>query len=193
MARQALDIPLDAQVILFVAANISQRRKGFAYLLQALDAIHDTEQIVLLTIGTATSAGERLARFRRRNLGRLSDDRLLALTYNAADLFILPTQADNQPLTLIEALACGTPIVSFDVGGVPDMVRHLETGYLARYKDASDMTRGILTLLEDDDLRARMRQRCREIAQAEYGLDLQVRRHVELYERAIEEHQHVQA
>lgn len=189
MARCALDIDLNAKVILFVAAHVTDRRKGFSYLLNALHTLQDTESIVLLTTGTMGMAGTQLGRFRCRNLGQLSDERLLSLAYNAADLLVFPTLADNQPLVLIESLACGTPIVSFDVGGVPEMVRHGETGYLACYKDAHDLAQGVLTLLEDDNLRARMRQQCREIAEKEYGLALQAQRYIALYERAYEEHQ----
>lgn len=74
------------------------------------------------------------------------------------------------------------------MGGVPELVRHMETGYLARYKDAGDLARGIETLLQDHDLRNRMGQRCREVAEEEYSLDLQVRRYVEVYEHAIASH-----
>jgi len=123
-----------------------------------------------------------------RQLGRLSDEHLQRLAFTAADVFVFPTLADNQPLVLIEALACGTPVVSFDVGGVPEMVRHLETGYLARYKDVDDLARGIQMLLKDEDARHRMRLRCRQVAEEEYSLELQARRYMALYKEAIEYH-----
>lgn len=188
MARDVLGIPLDSKVLLFVAARVTTKRKGLSYLLDALEGIEDTESIVLLSIGAGDVSMGPLARFCCRNLGPLFDERLLSLVYSAADLFVFPTLADNQPLVLLEAMACGTPIVSFDVGGVPEMVRHMDTGYLARYEDIGDLRRGICTLLEDGELGVRLRSRCRETAEAEYDLNLQVQRYLTLYEQAVEQH-----
>src|SRR5204863_79339 len=77
----------------------------------------------------------------------------IALSYAAADFFVLPTLAENLPNAAIESLACGTPVVSFDVGGMPDAVRHMETGYLAKLADADALAEGIRTLLMDETLR----------------------------------------
>jgi glycosyltransferase involved in cell wall biosynthesis len=110
------------------------------------------------------------------------------MAYSAADLYVLPTLADNQPLTVLESLASGTPVVSFDIGGLPEMVRHMETGYLARHKDSSDLAAGMLTILEDDTLRAKMSENCRAAAVACYSLTDQACRYIELYGHAIGEH-----
>jgi glycosyltransferase involved in cell wall biosynthesis len=88
----------------------------------------------------------------------------------------------------MESLASGTPVVAFDVGGIPEMITHLHTGYLARYKDATDLAAGILEILDNDALRARMRQSCRAAA-ARHDLENQALRYVELYKRAIRTHQ----
>jgi glycosyltransferase involved in cell wall biosynthesis len=186
VARQALDLPVDTHVIFFSAHGVMHGRKGFSYLLQALGNLPDADSIWLLTSGGQTELGPQAERFSVRQLGQLSDERLQRLAFAAADLFVFPTLADNQPLVLLEALACGTPIISFDVGGVPQMARHMETGYLARYKDAGDLARGIQLLLNDDNLRTRMRHRCREIAESEYSLESQARRYLEVYKRATE-------
>jgi glycosyltransferase involved in cell wall biosynthesis len=124
--------------------------------------------------------------FNVRQLGYLSDERLQRLAFAAADLFVFPSLADNLPLVLIEALACGTPIVAFDTGGIPELVRPMETGYLARYKDADDLSHGIQMLLEDEDLRIRMGISCRQVAEAEYSLELQVQRYLAVYQGAIQ-------
>ena len=122
-----------------------------------------------------------------RQLGYLADETLQRWAYAAADLFVFPTLADNQPLVLIEALACGTPIVAFDVGGVPEMVQHLQTGYLARYRDPADLLHGITTLLGDQALHADMRRACRQFAEKYYGQELQSRRYIDVYTRAIQD------
>src|SRR6266511_2259840 len=190
-ARQALDLPADKHVIFFSAAGaIDGRRlngrKGFAYLVRALEQLPDAGSICLLTSGGWAELGEHAERFDVRQLGYLSGEEDQRLAFAAADLFVLPTLADNLPLVLIEALACGTPIVAFNVGGVLELVLHLETGYLARHKDADDLAQGIRLLINGDTLRAHMRQRCREIAEAEYSLELQSQRYLDLYRRAIQ-------
>ena len=98
------------------------------------------------------------------NLGYVSSDRLKSIAFSAADLFVFPTRADNLPLILQESLACGTPIVSFKVGGVPDLVRPGITGYLASPENANDFCNGIVQLLEDQNLRNSMSKNCRAIA-----------------------------
>jgi glycosyltransferase involved in cell wall biosynthesis len=120
-----------------------------------------------------------------RQLGFVRDERLQQLAFSAADILVAPSLADNLPLVLIEALACGTPIVAFEAGGVPEVVRHMETGYLARYKDADDLSHGIQVLLQDERLRSRMGQRGRAIAEAEHSLEVQGRRYVNIYEEVL--------
>jgi glycosyltransferase involved in cell wall biosynthesis len=168
-------------------------RKGFPQFLQALEKLRDTHSIWLLASGGIVDLTHQAHRFKVRQLGRLSDEHLQRLAFTAADVFVFPTLADNQPLVLIEALACGTPVVSFDVGGVPEMVRHLETGYLASYKDVDDLARGIEMLLGNEELHHRMRLRCRQVAEEEYSLELQAQRYVALYEEAIEHHRRREA
>lgn len=119
------------------------------------------------------------------SLGYIGGDRLKSIAFSAADLFIFPTRADNLPLTLQESMACGTPMVSFNIGGVPDLVRPGVTGYLAKPEDADDLAAGILSLMEDDRLRETMSQQCRAIALQEYSLELQALRYIQLYQNAL--------
>jgi glycosyltransferase involved in cell wall biosynthesis len=120
------------------------------------------------------------------NLGYISSDRLKSIAYSAADLFIFPTRADNLPLVLQESMACGTPMVSFKIGGVPDLVRPGITGYLAAPEDANDFRNGIVQLLEDKNLRDHMSQKCRAIAVAEYPLKLQAQLYIKLYHQTLQ-------
>ena len=124
------------------------------------------------------------------NLGYVSSDQLKAIAYCAADLFVLPTRADNLPLAFMESMACGTPPVSFRVGGVPELVRPGITGYLAEPGDAHDLSNGILQLLEDEALRQALSQRCRAIALKDYPLELQVQRYLELYRHVLANPRH---
>jgi glycosyltransferase involved in cell wall biosynthesis len=117
------------------------------------------------------------------NLGYVSNDQIKAIAYSAADLYVFPTRADNLPLVLIESMACGTPMVSFKVGGVPDLLRPGITGYLAEPENPEDFCNGIVQLLEDESLRSHMGEQCRSIALKEYTLELQVQRYIEMYQR----------
>jgi glycosyltransferase involved in cell wall biosynthesis len=120
-----------------------------------------------------------------RDLGVVRDEATLAAAYAAADVFVLPTLADNLPNALLESLACGTPVVGSDVGGIPDAVTHLENGYLARPGDAADAAAGVLALLGDPDLLAAARVAARRTAEATFGVDRQTRAFRELYDRIV--------
>ena len=93
-------------------------------------------ETVLLLLGEGGETIAEAVGIPALNLGYVSSDQLKAIAYCAADLFILPTRADNLPLGLLESMACGTPLVSFRVGGVPELVRPGITGYLAEPGDA---------------------------------------------------------
>jgi glycosyltransferase involved in cell wall biosynthesis len=89
--------------------------------------------------------------FKTTFLGTISNDEHLAKCYSAADVFITPSLEDNLPNTVMEALSCATPVVAFATGGIPDMVKHLENGYLAEYQNAEDLATGIEWLYQDEN------------------------------------------
>ena len=82
-------------------------------------------------------------------------------------------------------MACGTPVVAFRVGGIPDFVRPNETGYLADPLDAKDFSRGIVKLIEDESSRIRMSDRCRKVITSEFSIELQVDRYLRLYKQLL--------
>jgi len=84
--------------------------------------------------------------------------------YNAADIYMAPSLQDNSPITVIESLSFGTPVVAFNAGGMPDMIEHLKNGYLAKLKSSEDLAAGIVALLSDSGLRLKMREKCRNDA-----------------------------
>ncbi|MEL6455177.1 MAG: glycosyltransferase family 4 protein [Cyanobacteria bacterium J06623_5] len=187
--RAMLGISPGKRVLMFGAQSVINTRKGGDLLFEALkelpsDIKRDT---ALLTFGSGNSQQLKTLGMETIELGYVSSDRLKAMLYSAADIFVFPTRADNLPLVLQESLACGTPIVSFSVGGVPDMVRPGITGLLAKPADAADLREKILQLLADSTSRNRMRDRCREIALAEYTIELQRDRYIELYEQLLKD------
>ena len=110
---------------------------------------------------------------------------MLSFIYSAADVFVCPSLADNLPNTILESIACGTPVVAFAAGGIPDLVRPGITGLLAKTGDASELREAILRLLDDRAKRSEMSVNCRRVAIEEYELTLQARRYRRLYENML--------
>jgi glycosyltransferase involved in cell wall biosynthesis len=185
--KAILRIPKEKKILMFGAASLKDPRKGTDLVVEALLQLPESlkKETILLTIGhggeeIATSVGMEIM-----DLGYLDNDRLKSIAFSVADLFIFPSRADNLPLVLQESMACGTPMVSFKVGGIPDLVRPDVTGYLAQPDDAKDFTRGIIQLLEDENLRQSMSNNCRAIAIEEYSLEQQAKRYIELYHQVL--------
>jgi glycosyltransferase involved in cell wall biosynthesis len=185
--REVLGIPKNHKVIMFGATNLKDSRKGGDLLFKILENLPTSlkAETVLLTIGNQGAEFAKQIGMKVVSLGYLNSDRLKSIAYSAADLFIFPTRADNLPLVLQESMACGTPMVSFKIGGVPDLVRPGITGYLALPEDTQDFCDGIVKLLEDEPLRKKMSENCRDIALKEYNLDLQAQLYMELYKQVL--------
>jgi glycosyltransferase involved in cell wall biosynthesis len=154
VAKKILNIGNAETVIAFGAVSVSSPYKGWPYLQKALQLLWQDEaykDIVVLIFGSGQN--KEIADsipFKTKFMGFLGDEYSTMLVYNAADVFIVPSLADNQPTTVQESLACGTPVVGFNVGGIPDMIRHKENGYLAKYKDAEDVCNGVKFCLENN-------------------------------------------
>lgn len=129
-ARQVLGIPTGKTVILFVAETITNQRKGYAYLQQAFDGLSSEakDNTVLCAVGKKKHATETAGIM---EFGKVVDERLMALLYSAADAFVIPSLEDNLPNTMIESMLCGTPVIGFAAGGIPEAVNDGITGYLS--------------------------------------------------------------
>lgn len=145
-SRRALSLPLDKKIICFGAdAGTSNPYKGWSFLLDALHKIQQSkEDIEILVFGSEPNTQiENSLPYKAHFTGKITDTQKLLDTYNAADVFISPSLADNFPNVIVEAMACGVPVVGFNVGGIPDLIEHKVTGYLAKYKDVNDLAQGI--------------------------------------------------
>ncbi|MCA2808066.1 glycosyltransferase family 4 protein [Microcystis sp. M095S1] len=187
LCKTILGISPTKKVLLFGADSLKDSRKGSDLLFQALQKLPQSlkEETILLTFGNGGETITSELGMPTLSLGYISSDRLKSVAFSAADLFIFPTRADNLPLVLQESMACGTPMVSFKIGGVPDLVRPGITGYLALPEDTQDFCDGIVKLLEDEPLRKKMSENCRDIALKEYNLDLQAQLYMELYKQVL--------
>lgn len=133
----------------------NDKHKGTDYLIAALKDLSKRPGIApgnieLVIFGNKDQAEMPDFPFKTTFLGTISNDEHLAKCYSAADVFITPSLEDNLPNTVMESLSCATPVVAFRTGGIPDMVRHLENGYLAQYESSEDLATGIEWLYHDE-------------------------------------------
>ncbi len=126
-SRELLNIPKDKKVILFVADSIDNNRKGFIFLKKAFEQLAD-QNLVLCAIGDKNNDLETTEHI--MELGTIYDERLMSVAYSAADVFVIPSLIDNLPNTVLESLMCGTPVIGFPVGGIPDMIQNGVNGFL---------------------------------------------------------------
>ena len=177
--RELLGIPQDARVLLFVAEDISNARKGFSSLIGALaQCAGKIHNLLLLSLGQ--NKPEVPPEIPSLHIGSVNNDRFLSMVYSAADLFAACPIQEVFGLTVIEAMACGIPVVGHAVGGLRDTVRHGENG-LTVPTDIKALAGAITDLLNDPVRCAEMGRNARHSAVNEYSLELQVRRYSELY------------
>lgn len=187
LCRSLLGIPKGKHVLFCAMESMQRPLKGADLLVRALQSLPDSlrSNCVLLLFGHASREIIKQARMPVVNLGFLQHDRLKAVAFSAADVFVNPTRAESFGLVVLESMACGTPVVAFGVGGVPELVRPGVTGCLAKPEDPQALAAGVAGLLGDKAELAAMSVRCREVAVSEYTLELQARRYVDLYQRLI--------
>lgn len=178
-ARAALGIAPEAFVALFVASSIRNPRKGWRHVTEALAAWPGHDCPLLLTVGRDDP--DHPLSPTHRHLGRIEEDARLAAVYSAADVTLVPSSQDNVPMTVLESMACGTPVVGFAIGGLRDLVRTGQTGALVAPEDSAALREALASLWRDPARAAQMRPACRRVALAEFTLDVQARRHRDLY------------
>lgn len=145
-------------------------------------AADGARDIVVLGVGHQADAWEAPPPLATCRLTSVGNDHLLVAAYVAADACVVPSLTEQFGLVALESMACGTPVVAFATGGIPEVVRHHETGYLVPPGDAEALAEGLRTVLSDTGLRERLGRRAREVVLAEYTVELQARRHARLYE-----------
>lgn len=154
-ARQSLSLPGDKRLLLFCSQKVTDERKGIKYLVEALKKTYPSlpskggSSLGLIIVGK-NSEQIPLPDGIEAFLFDSVSEQTMPLLYNAADAFLTPSLQDNLPNTIAEAMSCGTPCVGFNVGGIPEMIDHLENGYVARYRDAADLAAGIRFVLSHD-------------------------------------------
>jgi glycosyltransferase involved in cell wall biosynthesis len=189
VVRDILDLPKDKHIILFGAVGAtSDPRKGFHLLktsLLKLAAMGFQDNTEVVIFGASRPKERSDFGFRTHYMGRLHDEISLALVYACVDVFVSASTQDNLPNTVMEALACGTPVVGFDVGGLSDMIEHQRNGYLARPFDTDALSLGISWVLSDQERWRSLSLNARKKVEIEYTLERQSKKYIELYEDII--------
>lgn len=174
-----LGLDHDMRYLLF-GASYETPRKGGDLLEKSLRQLESDGDLALLAFGNADVESLDVS-LPVEHLGYLTEPDL-RLAYSTADVTVVPSRQDNLPNIALESLACGTPCVAFEVGGLPDMVRHRETGYLARPFDCGDLAAGIRWVVADDERREVLGVRAREDVVERFSADVVTERYVDLYE-----------
>ena len=172
-ARTRLGLPQDRKLVLFAGANTQDPRKGFSVFKEAIDTLRIQQQeLEVLVCGKSRADAYRDMAVHVHDLGTLSDPERVVQAYAAADLLVVSSLEDNLPNTVMEAMACGTPVVGVNVGGIPEMLEHQHNGYLAGYRSAASIAEGIRWVLDHNptgELSAHARHKVTEYLRREGG------------------------
>lgn len=182
--RAELGIPQDARILLFVG-NTTQSNlwKDYTTLEAAFKQVVErlpTEQIILICLGEERSP-QRIGQAEIQFIGYQNQPEVVARYYQAADLYIHASKVDTFPNTVLEALACGTPAVATDVGGIPEQIKNGETGFLVPPKDVNAMTASIMMLLTNEELRRKFSIAAAQDVRERFDLTDQVNAYIEWY------------
>lgn len=188
-AKRRLGINPDMITLLFGTENALEKRKGYNELLQAVAYCRSDSQfnsllarnkIKLLVFG---NPGKEMIQtgVPIHSLGYVNSDKKLTEVYSAADLFVLPSLEDNLPNTMLESMSCGTPIIAFNVGGMPDLIHTGITGELVPVGDTVAMGEAILNMISDKDKVTLMSNNCRAMIENNFCPDVQANKYLDLY------------
>jgi glycosyltransferase involved in cell wall biosynthesis len=184
-AQDFFKLSQDKKYVLFAAMKVSDERKGFEYFKQALNILKsmlsmDQNTIELLIFGQEDTSDFESITFKVNSLGRLTDVTTIAKAYAAAHVFVIPSIEDNLPNTVMESLSCGTPVVGFNTGGIPEMIEHKKTGYIATRKSPNDLAKGMYWTLFQSEYE-KLCLTCREKVLSDYTENIVVNKYVQVY------------
>lgn len=184
LAKVKLGIDKNRKAILFGADYQNNPIKGIDFLIKALQKLKNKENLLLLCFGHNFNFKQfETIGIPVLNLGNRSGDENLAAIYQAADVFVCPSIIDNLPNTCVEASSCGIPVAAFNIGGIPDIVSHKETGYLAEPYSTDDLADGILYCLQNHDY---LGVKAREYAADKFNYQCVSTQFDELYKKVLE-------
>lgn len=152
-ARVRLNLPKDIKLILFGAAKSTDERKGINYFIEACKLLQKetSQKVGIVLYGKESEKIKYSFDYPTFSLGYIKNTKCLVDLYSAVDIFATPSLEENLPNTIIESMACGTPSIGFNIGGIPEIIDHLHNGYVANYKSSIDFSKGLKWLLENNE------------------------------------------
>lgn len=179
--RKLMSLPLDKKIILFAAAKVSDKRKGIDYLIEASEIMSKRkDDYLFLIVGSDSEEIIKQLALPAQNAGYIPSEQMPEM-YNVADVFVTPSLQENLPNTIMESMACGTPCVGFNIGGIPEMIDHKQNGYVARYKDAEDLANGLWWVLQNADAE-QLSENARKKAVENYSEERVAKSYLKVYE-----------
>lgn len=150
--RKKLSLNPNKDYILFGASSLSDTRKGLQYFIDAMNLYRKNHaQVPSVILYGSQEHDVQLDGYEVIHVGFLNQKELIQY-YQASDIYAITSLEDNLPNTVMEAIACGLPILTFETGGIPDMVQHEKNGYVANYQSAEDIAHGLHRMLHEVDL-----------------------------------------
>jgi glycosyltransferase involved in cell wall biosynthesis len=186
VAREALGIGAGESVICFAAHDLSYPHKGGVQLAEALAGLKFDGPIHLLTMGSGRMKAP--PQFKHTHFGRIESDALQSLIYRAADVFVIPSLEEAFGQTALEAVACGTVVAGFAVGGIVDIVQNDLNGSLVPRGDSNALGQAISRLLKDEVLRMRWRESCVAWVKERFSFERNASAYRTLYESLLEKY-----
>jgi glycosyltransferase involved in cell wall biosynthesis len=181
-ARQALGLPSEAMILMFAANGMKKNNPWRDYdVLRSVIASLADRPLVFLAVGEAAPP-QRVGSAEIRFVPFLDDSRIVARCFQAADAYLHAARVDTFPNVVIEALACGTPVVATAVGGIPEQIDDGQTGFLTPPGEANAMVRRVRQLLADDALRHILGRQATDVATQRFDMNRQVNDYLDWYE-----------
>lgn len=187
VAREILGLPTDRPLVLFGSGSNAEHHKGFDLLVNALRNLPSNFLgLELVIFGESPPRTSPDFGFPTHYVGFLHDDISLRTVYSAADVMVVPSRQEAFCQTASEAHACGVPVVAFNIGGLPDIVDHCVTGYIAKAFDTKDLAHGISWVLtQPEEFIQKLRKSAREKAIKHFSGDVVARQYRSVYQKVI--------
>ncbi len=184
--RQYLKLPTNKKIITFLAnGGKNNNQKGWEYAQYVANFYKNNMNILFLCIG-GNKTDEQVNNNNIRYVEYIDNQELLAQYYSVSDIFLFTSLFENFPLTILEAMACGTPIVSFDVGGVKEVLTHKKNGYIAEYKNKNSLIKGVEYILKLNlDKLNKMSQNSIQKINNEFTLEIMTENYLKLYRKLL--------
>lgn len=191
-ARIAYELPANKKLILFGAVKITDKRKGIDYFIESCNMLVQKhpelkEELGVVVMGNHSEELKPLLPFEVYSLNYIGNEKEVVNIYNAVDIYVTPSLEENLPNTIMEAMACGTPCVGFQVGGIPEMIDHLHNGYVAEYKSADDLANGIYWILNEGEY-ADLSEAARRKVLSSYSESTIAKKYIDIYNKITGNH-----